>query len=336
MSADHASSKPRRRVVFVAFDGLQSLDLTGPLEVFAAADRFSEAAGYSTEIVSAGGAAVRASSGLTIQPERSLRGVRGAIDTLVIPGGTGSRSGNEQLVSSLPGLAARSRRVISVCTGAFLLARAGLLEGRAVTTHWAWCDRLAESFPTLDVQADRIFVRDGDIWTSAGVTSGIDLALALVEEDFGRATALEVARWLVMFSKRPGGQAQFSSSLGLQRAGGGALRDVQDWVLANLGSSLTVEALADRAGMSVRSFARAFRREVGLTPAAFVEAARIDSARLALESTTAPIETIALRCGFGTPETMRRAFARRLSVAPADYRQRFTSPTATHKEQATG
>jgi transcriptional regulator GlxA family with amidase domain len=328
------AEKPRRRVVLVVFDGLQSLDLTGPLEVFAAADRLSEGGGYTTEVVSAEGRAVRTSSGLSIQPERSLRGVRGPIDTLIVPGGEGTRDAGAaaELVPWLQTAAGRSRRVAAVCTGAFLLAQAGLLHGRTATTHWAWCEGLAKRYPEISVQSDRIFVRDGNVWTSAGVTAGIDLALALVEADVGRKTALEVARWLVMFSKRPGGQAQFSSSLDLQNTGGGVLGDVQDWVLSNLGERLTVEALADRAGMSVRTFARAFRREVGLTPAAYVEAARIDAARLALESTEASIEAIALGCGFGTPETMRRAFARRLSVAPGDYRRRFTSPTHQEKE----
>jgi transcriptional regulator GlxA family with amidase domain len=338
MRAERPTERPRRRVVFVVFDGIQSLDLTGPLEVFAAADRVSASTGYATEVVSADGEAIRTSSGITLAPDRAGRNCRGPIDTLVVAGGHGvaEAEGDDRLIAFLRSAANRSRRITSVCTGAFLLARAGLLDGRTATTHWASCARLASRYPEIQVQADRIFVRDAETWTSAGVTAGIDLALALVEEDIGRGPALDVARWLVMFSKRPGGQAQFSSSLGLQRSGAGALRDVQDWIVANPDSNLTVEALADRAGMSVRTFARTFRREIGLTPGSYVEAARIDRARLALESTDAPIDEIARSCGFGTPETMRRAFARRLRVAPHDYRERFGSPaTEALREGAT-
>ena len=224
--------------------------------------------------------------------------------------------------------ARRSRRVASVCTGAFLLARAGLLDGRRATTHWASCDALARNYPAVTVDPDPIFVRDGNVYTSAGVTAGIDLALALVEEDLGRRAALDVARSLVLFIRRPGGQAQFSSGLAGQAAIQPGIRELQDWVSDNLDSDLSVPALAERAFMSPRNFARVFSREVGLTPAAYVESLRLERARLLLETTEMQLEEIARRCGFGTVETLRRAFGRRLRVSPSDYRSRFASGAA--------
>jgi transcriptional regulator GlxA family with amidase domain len=224
--------------------------------------------------------------------------------------------------------AARSRRVTSVCTGAFLLAAAGLLDGRRATTHWAWCDVLANRYPAVQVEPDPIFVRDGDVITSAGVTSGMDMALALVEEDLGREIALEVARWLVLFVKRPGGQAQFSAQLEAQIADREPLRELQQWLPDHLDEDLSVPALARRACMSERNFARAFRGETGMTPAAYVEAARVERARIFLDSGDLPVETIARQTGFGTVETMRRAFRRRVGVSPAGYRSRFRSEAA--------
>ncbi|MFL5908454.1 MAG: GlxA family transcriptional regulator, partial [Solirubrobacterales bacterium] len=223
----------------------------------------------------------------------------------------------------------RSRRVTSVCSGAFLLARAGLLEGRTVTTHWASTAELARRHPELRVDPNPIFVRDGNVWTSAGVTSGMDLSLALVEEDLGRDIAVEVARWLVLFLQRPGGQAQFSTHLSAQLAERQPLRELQAWIADNLDADLRVEALAERAAMSPRNFARFFHRETGITPAAYVEELRVERARQLLEESDESIELVSSRCGFGTPETMRRAFARRVGAAPADYRARFKrSPDA--------
>jgi transcriptional regulator GlxA family with amidase domain len=204
-----------------------------------------------------------------------------------------------------------------------MLARAGLLDGRRAATHWASAADLARRYPEVEVDPEAIFVRDGDVWTSAGVTAGMDLALALVEEDLGRATALETARWLVVFVKRPGGQSQFSSHLRAQVAERRPLRELQEWMAANLDADLSVPALAARAAMSERNFARAFGREVGMTPAAYVEALRVDHARIRLESTGQKLEAVASDCGFGTVETMRRAFHRRLGVGPAGYRDRF-------------
>ena len=216
----------------------------------------------------------------------------------------------------------------SVCTGAFLLARAGLLEGRRATTHWSACAQLASRYPGVEVDPDPIFVRHGPVITSAGVTAGMDLALALVEEDLGRELALEVARWLVLFVKRPGGQAQFSAALAAQAAGREPLRELQDWIPGHLEADLSVPALARRACMSERNFARAFRHETGLTPAAYVELTRVERARMELESGELPVEVVARRAGFGTVETMRRAFRRRVGVSPADYRQRFRRSAA--------
>jgi transcriptional regulator GlxA family with amidase domain len=214
-----------------------------------------------------------------------------------------------------------------VCTGAFLLARAGLLDGRRVTTHWNACAALARHYPSLKVEPDPIFVRDGNVYTSAGVTAGIDLALALVEEDLGREVALAVARDLVLFIRRPGGQAQFSAGLAGQAATRPGVRELQAWIADHLDGDLSVPALAERAFMSPRNFARVFSREVGVTPAAYVESLRLERARTLLETSELQLDEIALRCGFGTVETLRRVFGRRLGVNPNAYRSRFASPT---------
>src|SRR5687767_2857097 len=250
-------SKPRR-VVIVIFPDVQPLDAIGPAEVFRTASRI-DPPGYCVELVAADPGPVRSTTvGLAV--DRTLRGCRGPIDTLLVAGGTGVRSAaqDQRLLSWLRAAAKRSRRVSSVCTGAFLLAEAGLLDGRRATTHWASCPALAQRFPSVTVEPDQIYVRDGDLWTSAGVTAGMDLALALVEEDLGRATALEVARWLVVFVKRPGGQSQFSAQLAAQTAEREPLRELQDWIAGNLAADLSVPALAARAHMSERNFARAF------------------------------------------------------------------------------
>jgi transcriptional regulator GlxA family with amidase domain len=317
-----------RRVVIVAFPGIQTLDVIGPAEVFRSAATL-EPGSYSVEVVAAESGPVPSTS-VGLIADRAFRTCRGAVDTLIVPGGPGSRDAGRDraTVSWVRAAAARSRRVCSVCTGAFVLAEAGLLDGHRATTHWASCDRLAERYPDVTVERDPIFVRDGDIYTSAGVTAGMDLALALVEEDLGRKPALEVARWLVLFVKRPGGQSQFSSQLAAQTAAREPLRDLQEWIAGNLDGDLSVPALAERAHMSERNFARAFRRELGLTPGAYVEVARVEAARIALESTGAAVEVVARQAGFGTVETMRRAFHRRLGVGPAEYRTRFTSTQA--------
>ena len=318
-----------RRVVIVAFPRVQTLDVHGPAEVFTTATQLSERGGYTVEVVAARPGPLPTSS-IALYPDRTIDRCRGPIDTLVVAGGRGVRAAahDEALVAWLKAAARRSRRVTSVCTGAFLLAEAGLLEGCRATTHWASCALLARSYPGVEVEPDPIFVRDGNVITSAGVTSGMDLALALVEEDLGREVALETARWLVMFVKRPGGQAQFSAQLEAQTADREPLRDLQEWLPDHLDEDLSVPALARRASMSDRNFARAWRDETGMTPAVYVEAARVERARIALDSGDLPVETIALQTGFGTVETMRRAFRRRVGVSPAGYRSRFRSEAA--------
>jgi transcriptional regulator GlxA family with amidase domain len=318
-----------RRVVIVAFPRVQTLDVHGPAEVFTTATQLSERGGYAVEVVAARPGPLPTSS-IALYPDRTIDRCRGPIDTLVVAGGRGVRAAaqDEALVAWLKAAARRSRRVTSVCTGAFLLAEAGLLEGRRATTHWASCALLARGYPGVEVEPDPIFVRDGNVITSAGVTSGMDLALALVEEDLGREIALETARWLVMFVKRPGGQAQFSAQLEAQTADREPLRDLQEWLPDHLDEDLSVPALARRASMSERNFARAWRDETGMTPAVYVEAARVERARIALDSGDLPVETIALQTGFGTVETMRRAFRRRVGVSPAGYRSRFRSEAA--------
>jgi transcriptional regulator GlxA family with amidase domain len=317
-----------RRVVIVAFPAVQPLDVVGPAEVFHTAAQLHGGA-YAVEVAAPAPGPLKASA-LTLSVETALADVHGPIDTLVVAGGVGVRAlqEDEAFLAVLRDAAARSRRVAGVCTGAFLLAAAGLLDGRRATTHWASCGLLADEHPEVSVEPDPIFVRDGHVFTSAGVTAGMDLALALVEEDLGRETALTTARWLVLFVKRPGGQAQFSAQLHAQQADRRPLRELQAWISDNVDADLTVPALAERAHMSERNFARAFAREVGMTPAAYVECARVESARMALEAGDAPVETVARRAGFGTVETMRRAFHRRVGVGPADYRRRFRSGAA--------
>lgn len=324
-----ASAKPRR-IVIVAYPGVQPLDVVGPAEVFAAADQLSGGGSYEVEVAAPGREPLMTRhGGYGIAPGRTLSECRGPIDTLMVAGGVGVVEAEEdrELVTWVRRAAGRSHRVASVCTGTFLLGAAGLIDGRRVTTHWASSPRLAERFPEADVDPDPIFVCDNEgereVWTSAGVTSGMDLALALVEEDLGPEIAREAARWLVLFLQRPGGQAQFSSHLAAQPARREPIRELQAWMADHLTADLRVETLAHRAAMSPRNFARAFRRETGFTPAVYVEQLRVEAARQRLERGSDPVEHVAGACGFGTPETMRRAFTRRVGVPPADYRARF-------------
>jgi transcriptional regulator GlxA family with amidase domain len=318
---------PTRQVVVVAFPGVQSLDVTGPVEVFHGAGRAAGGA-YEVAVVTLDGGPVPATSGVMLGGGVALHEV-GGIDTLIVAGGEGSRPGvvDPALIEWLRRRAPDARRVASVCTGAFLLAQAGLLDGRRVTTHWSACDGLARRHPEVDVDPEPIFTRHGNVWTSAGVTAGMDLALAMVEEDLGRDVALTVARWLVLFLRRPGGQSQFSAQLQAQVAERNAIRDLQQWIVDHPETALSVEAMAERVAMSPRHFARRFRLEVGTTPARYVERVRVEAARRRLEQTSDPIEVVAPACGFGTAETMRRAFVRALGVAPAEYRRRFQAPT---------
>jgi transcriptional regulator GlxA family with amidase domain len=313
---------PARRVVVVACPPVQPLDVAGPAEVLAMAGGGDA---YAVQVVSPGGAAVPTGSGYALAPGGALEDVGGPLDTLLVAGGAGARHAPDEVVARVAALAARSRRVASVCTGAYVLAAAGLLDGRRATTHWEYCDDLQRRHPAVAVERDPIFVVDGPVRTSAGVTAGMDLALALVEEDLGPRAALEVARWLVLFVKRPGGQAQFSAQLAGQSPARRPLRELQAWMADHIADDLSVPALAARACMSERNFARAFKAETGMTPAVYVEALRVERARLALESGSEPIDAVARRCGFGTVETLRRAFARRLGVSPGAYRDRFAA-----------
>ncbi|VTR94547.1 family transcriptional regulator : Transcriptional regulator containing an amidase domain and an AraC-type DNA-binding HTH domain OS=Singulisphaera acidiphila (strain ATCC BAA-1392 / DSM 18658 / VKM B-2454 / MOB10) GN=Sinac_4113 PE=4 SV=1: DUF4066: HTH_18 [Gemmata massiliana] len=317
--------RPPRKLVILAFPQAKLLDVTGPCEVFADANRAVGRSAYTIELVSNAAGPIETSSGVQLMAHRGFTGMRGPIDTLLVSGGPGiDRAMREAaLLRWLARCATRTRRVGSICTGAFLLAAAGLLDGRRATTHWAFCDRLVQKFPRVRVEPDPIFVRDGNVYTSAGVTAGMDLALAFVEEDLGRDVALSVARNLVLFVRRQGGQSQFSTSLELQAADREPLRDLQAWAVEHLADDLSVEALAERAHMSTRNFSRVFRRETGYTPARFVERLRVEGARRRLEESTAGLEQIARECGFGCADSMRRSFLRLLRVAPSDYRARF-------------
>ncbi|MFY0569448.1 GlxA family transcriptional regulator [Archangium lansingense] len=331
---EERSKKPtrgrqERLVLVVAFPEVQLLDLTGPATVFSTASALlgSGQTGYRVEIAALRTGPVKTMGGMLLHATTRLDRVREPVDTLLVPGGpvTVTPDAEPALTPHLRRLAGRSRRVASVCTGSFLLARAGLLDGKRATTHWASSADLQRQHPRCEVLADRIFIRDGRTWTSAGVTSGMDLALALVEEDFGRELARNVARWLVMYLQRPGGQSQFSVQLASQWAERAPIREVQQWLPEHLREELSVEALSKRAAMSPRNFARAFRDQVGQTPAKYVEQLRVEAARAALETTRQPIKEIATKTGFGTMETLHRVFRRSLGVTPAEYRQRFST-----------
>ncbi|MFJ9373088.1 GlxA family transcriptional regulator [Streptomyces sp. NPDC101455] len=310
-----------RTVLVVLFDDVQSLDVTGPVEVFAGAETQTPGT-YRIRTASLEGAPVRTSSGLTVVPDSSLADAP-APHTLLVPGGPGTRGPDPRVTAWLRAHGPRAERLVSVCTGAILLAEAGLLDGRRVTTHWAYCAQLARDHPAVEVDPDPIYVRDGPVSTSAGVTSGIDLALALVEEDLGRDTALTIARHLVVFLRRPGNQAQFSAQLAAQTARREPLREVQQWITEHPDDDLSVDSLAARARLSPRHFARAFQSETGMPPGRYVDRVRLEHARRLLEDTADGIEQISRSSGYGTPESMRRAFLKTLGTSPAEYRRRF-------------
>ena len=314
-----------RRVVFAAVPPVQILDLTAPYEIFA------RCGGYRVELVTnAPRGLVTSSCGLTVCRAGDYRKLRGSVDTLLVPGGDGAEeiACDQPFLDWLAGIGRRVRRVGSICTGAFLLAAAGILDGRRAVTHWGWCSRLARDFPRIRVQQDPIFIQDGNVYTSAGVTSGLDLALALVEEDQGHQRALQIARDLVMFLHRLGGQSQFSGLLAAQASSRRPIEELQGWILDHLKSDLSVETLAERCGMSPRHFARVFAAEKGSTPARFVEQVRVEAARLLLEESQYAIKEVAARAGFGSGDSMRRSFLRVLSVTPADYVERFRSKSS--------
>ncbi len=319
-----------RPVGIVTYPGVEIIDLTGPMEVFAFANVGLQRSGVCTEpaypmqVLAAKPGPVSSSCGLQIIADKAYSDVMDGIDTLLIAGtpDVSCLLCDPALQDWVRTIAPQVRRLASVCTGAFLLAESGLLDGRRATSHWDYCDWLARDYPEVTVEADRIFVRDGSISTSGGITSGIDMALSMVEEDWGSELALMVARYLVVFLKRPGGQSQFSAYL-TSEATHPDLKELQAWIVLHLTEDLRVEALAERMCMSPRNFARFFLTETSMTPAKFVEMARMDAARHYLGSTMLSIEVVADKSGFGDPERMRRAFIRQLGVNPQSYRERF-------------
>jgi len=323
-----------RRVVFIAGPGTEILDLVGPLQVFArAAEMFGKQNPgsppiYSVEVVTTSAhRSFVANCGLRVTAHKTYRQVRGKIDTLLIAGGSAIEQDkiSNDVVRWLRKIAGRIRRIGSVCTGAMLLARAGLLDGRRATTHWNWCHVLIKRAPRANVDPNPIFIRDENVYTSAGVTAGMDLALALVEEDYGSGLALQVARNLVLYLRRPGGQSQFSAALSLQLTDRKPLRELESWVLDNLNKPLNVPVLAQRVAMSPRNFARIFTKEMKTTPAKFVERLRVEAARRRLEESQNSMETIAGECGFGNVNSMRNVFQRALKIPPGQYRRHFRS-----------
>jgi transcriptional regulator GlxA family with amidase domain len=313
-------------VAIVVPQNAQSLDICGPLDAFLEANRQAPTkCNYEVRLLSAGKERTVKAGAMSLTADNSILEDTASIDTLLVAGTPdyGKAYGATELHAWLRRQAPRCRRHGSVCTGAFFLGAAGLLDGSNVTTHWQHATELAERFPAAKIVPDQIFVQDGALWTSAGVTAGIDLALKLIEDDHGRDVALSVARRLVVFLKRPGGQSQFSAHLAAQLAAEGRIQSVQHWILDHLSLDLTVKTLALRAAMSVRNFTRVFQEEAGITPADFVEMARVDSARRLLEDTDKPLQRVASSSGFANPDTMRRAFLRRIGTGPSEYRERF-------------
>ncbi|WP_068108354.1 GlxA family transcriptional regulator [Tropicimonas marinistellae] len=320
-----------RNVVMVTFPEAHILDVVGPIEVLTGTKYFLPQGPepYVVSVVAQNVGPVATTSGLSLTANRSFMDAltdESHIDTLIVSGGHGTTAAleDEALMTFVSRAAARSRRIVSICTGAMILAEAGLLDNRRACTHWWWCPILERRYSNVQVDRDAIFVRDGNIWTSAGVTAGMDLALALVEMDWGHEIALQVARYNVMFMMRPGGQSQFSAHLVAQQAEDPAINATIDHILGNPGDPLTVTALAARACLSERTFARRFKEETGITPAAYVETVRVQAARVLLETTGHGVERIARKTGFLSAERMRRAFQRHLGVSASDYRERFS------------
>lgn len=324
-----------RLIVFLVYDDMNLLDLAGPLQAFATANRISQGTGavpmYETVVASVRGGSVTSSAGLAVETQSvaTLAGVE--IDTLIAAGGC---KGEEffacpELVGWIADNAANVRRVCSVCTGAFLLASAGLLRGRRVATHWAWVDRLKRLHRELELDADALFVNDGAVWTSAGVTAGIDMSLALIEADNGHEIAIQTARQLVMFIKRTGGQSQFSTPLATQTRDKGNFASLHAWISAHIREDLSVARLATQVGMSLRTFVRVYTAAVGRTPAKTVEAFRMEAACRALESTALPLKAICTQIGYAEEQNLRRVFLRNFGINPLQYRARFSEHTTS-------
>ena len=333
--AHHRAMKPAAapiRIAFLTYPGIQGLDLSGPVELFARATRLLRDEGrahpgYAISIVGTDKGPLAASSGFRFLPDVTFRALRGPVDTLLVVGGTGVQAleGDRAVLDWLRRMSTSVRRFGSVCTGAFLLAEAGLLDGRAATTHWSRAPELARRFPRVRVEEDRIWVRDGNVYTSAGVSAGMDLALALIEEDLGAEVALAVARAMVMYLRRPGDQSQYSAPLRLQAAETPSVRELMAWATDHPAADLSVPALARRVGKSPRQLTRVFRKELGIAPAEAVEQLRLEAARRALQQSQAGLEEVAARSGFGSAEVLRRSFVRTLHVTPSAYRARFSA-----------
>ena len=329
---------PRRRIVLVTNPYSRSLEYMGPMQVFDEARIFLEFAGradlaYEVEVVTAGEpGSVYDRKGFSVEASRPYHRLRGEVDTLLVQGPDEHDRclQDERFLAWIARMSTRVRRMVSICTGSFILAEAGVLDGRRAATHWCACDDFRRRYPKVTLEPDPIYVKDGHVYTSAGATSGMDLAIALVEEDFGTEFARRVAQGLVMFLRRPGNQSQFSVQVATDPPDGAALRDVAQYIFDHLGEDLRIEALAAHFGMSPRNFARVFAREVGVAPGRYVEQCRLERARQYLEESDAPVAEVAERCGFSTPDGLRLAFERNLGVSPRAYRKRFTSASRAH------
>lgn len=322
-----------KRIGFIAFDDIVALDLVGPLEAFTSAGGENaggeNAGGYETLVIGASNRSIRAESGLQIKADTTLDRAP-PLDTIFLPGGSGLRDPktSRAVVEFLRARAPKTRRIAAACTGVYGLAASGLLDGRRVTTHWRFAEDVAEKFPTLEVDPDAIYLKDGQFYTSAGVTAAIDLALALIEEDRGRRAALAVARELVVYLRRSGGQEQYSEPLQFQTETSDDFGDLAAWIAGHLDEDLSVETLAERAHFCPRHFARRFKAVFATTPAAFVEGLRLDEARRRLSQPNSSVAAVSSSVGFASADAFRRAFHRRFGVSPADYRARFPAPRA--------
>lgn len=323
-----------KRVGFLIYPAIQALDLAGPMDAFDAAmvadGKGRPGHGYEVITIGLEARAMPAESGLLLEPQFTLAAAP-HLDTLVIPGGRGMRDPKTaaKVAAWINGLSRQPRRIAAVCTGVYCLAEAGLLEGRRVTTHWKYAQDLAQRHPTLKVDAGAIFLKDGPYYTSAGITAGIDLSLALIEEDYGLAVALAVARELVVYLKRSGGQEQYSEPLQFQTQSTDRVADIAAWIMTNLRQDLSVERLAAKATLGPRHFSRRFQRVFGTTPAVFVETARLEEARRRLAGEHRTIERVALSVGFRSDDVFRRTFERRFGISPSIYRSRFGARART-------
>lgn len=322
----------RRRIVIVVIPGAWPAEFIGPMEFFNEANLMLEQSdrtdlGYDVEIVTTRPGVVYTQNGLSIMVDRPYKEIRGPVDTLIFQpiDHMGECLKDRKFIQWVSRMSGRVRRIATVCVGTYILAEAGVLDGKRATTHWSASQDFRDHYPNVTLDPEPIYIKDGHVYTSAGATSGLDLTLALIEEDFGKELALRVAQGMVMFLKRPGSQAQFSVQMSSQFPEESKIQGVQSYITEHLDGDLGVEALADHAGMSPRNFARVFAREVGMPPGRFVEQARLERARQCLEQSEAPITQVARRCGYSTPEGMRHAFDRHLGVGPREYRRRFYS-----------